>query len=416
MVSEMSMGAERVGGDVIMKEYLLKRESMEEGTEETPIIKLLNSFLTEGIKANASDIHIEPRAERLVIRMRTDGQLMECVELEKKLHPALIARTKIMAGMDIAEKRLPQDGHFKMVFQGREMHIRTSTIPTVYGEKAVLRFLNAGAEIDFAKTFGMNPENFEKVQEILRHPYGIMYITGPTGSGKTTTLYMILESLASNPVNIVTIEEPVERNIDGVNQIQVNRPAGLTFESGLRAILRQDPDIIMVGETRDSQTAMVSVRAAITGHLVLSTLHTNDAVGAIMRLVDMGVEPFLVADSLSGIVAQRLVRKICPYCKMEIPASEEDCMILEADIKKLWRGKGCHRCKGTGYRGRMAVHEVVVIDKNIRRMIARNRPEEEIYDYVEHVQKMTTLKKHVLRLVKEGVTTVEEFVRVADRK
>lgn len=248
--------------------------------------------------------------------------------------------------------------------------------------------------------------------EILRHPHGIMYITGPTGSGKTTTLYMILERLVQKPINIVTIEDPVEKNINGVNQMQVNQQAGLTFESGLRAILRQDPDVIMVGETRDSQTAQISVRAAITGHFVLSTLHTNDAVSAIVRMIDMGVEPFMVANSLSGVLAQRLARKICPNCAKEMPATEEEKVVLGRHVEKVRRGAGCHLCNNTGYKGRTAVHEIVLIDKEIRRMVTQNKPIEEIYDYVERNQQMTSLKANMMQLIREGITTVEEMVRL----
>lgn len=380
--------------------------------DQTPVVKLLNSLLVRGYKANASDIHVEPQEETLVVRMRIDGQLVEYAVLEKKLHQPLIARAKIMAGMDIAEKRLPQDGHFKTMIHTLEMNVRANTIPTIYGEKIVLRFLNTSVAIDKAETFGMNEENYIKVQEILRHPHGIMYITGPTGSGKTTTLYMILEQLVQKPINIVTIEDPVEKNIAGINQMQVNQQAGLTFESGLRAILRQDPDVIMVGETRDNQTAEISVRAAITGHFVLSTLHTNDAVSAIVRMIDMGVEPFMVANSLSGVLAQRLARKICPNCAREVPVNEEERAVLGPDVKTVRRGAGCHMCNHTGYKGRIAVHEIVLIDKEIRRMITQNKSIEEIYAYVEEHQHMNSLKANMMQLIHEGITTVEEMIRL----
>ena len=380
--------------------------------DQTPVVKLLNSLLVRGYKANASDIHVEPQEEKLVVRMRIDGQLVEYAVLDKKLHQPLIARAKIMAGMDIAEKRLPQDGHFKTAIHSLEMNVRANTIPTIYGEKIVLRFLNTSAAIDKAETFGMNDENYTKVQEILRHPHGIMYITGPTGSGKTTTLYMILEQLVQKPINIVTIEDPVEKNISGINQMQVNQQAGLTFEAGLRAILRQDPDVIMVGETRDSQTAEISVRAAITGHFVLSTLHTNDAVSAIVRMIDMGVEPFMVANSLSGVLAQRLARKICPNCAKELPANEEEKAVLGPGVKTVRRGTGCHLCNNTGYKGRIAVHEIVLIDKGIRGMITQNKSIDEIYAYVEEHQHMNSLKANMLQLIREGITTVEEMIRL----
>lgn len=380
--------------------------------DETRIVGLLDSLLIHGYEENASDIHIEPREKNLVIRMRIDGQLVEYMSLEKELHPPLIARTKILSGMDIAEKRLPQDGHMKTEVQGREMNIRSSTIPTIYGEKAVLRFLNRNMPIDRADTFGMSEENYRKVLDILKRPNGILYITGPTGSGKTTTLYMILDYLVKNPINIITIEDPVEKNIDGISQIQVNPQAGLTFELGLRAALRQDPDVIMIGETRDSQTAKISVRAAITGHLVLSTLHTNDAVNVIVRMADMGVEPFLAADSLNGIVAQRLVRKICPECAVWTEPDKEELAVLGPGIKRIRKGMGCCFCNYTGYKGRMAVHEVLMVDKEIRKMIAGRTSVEEIYEYAVSVQKIVPLKSNIADLVKQGVTTADEFVRL----
>lgn len=300
----------------------------------------------------------------------------------------------------------------KTEVQGREMNIRSSTIPTIYGEKAVLRFLNRNMPIDRADTFGMSEENYRKVLDILKRPNGILYITGPTGSGKTTTLYMILDYLVKNPINIITIEDPVEKNIDGISQIQVNPQAGLTFELGLRAALRQDPDVIMIGETRDSQTAKISVRAAITGHLVLSTLHTNDAVNVIVRMADMGVEPFLAADSLNGIVAQRLVRKICPECAVWTEPNKEELAVLGPGIKRIRKGMGCCFCNYTGYKGRMAVHEVLMVDKEIRKMIAGRTSVEEIYEYAASVQKIVPLKSNIADLVKQGITTVDEFVRL----
>lgn len=380
--------------------------------DETMVVRLLDSLMLYGYEENASDIHLEPRENKLAVRMRIDGQLMEYKIFEKSLHPALIARTKILSGMDIAEKRIPQDGHIKTEVGGIEMNIRTSTIPTIHGEKAVLRFLNRNTPVDRKDTFGMNEENYRMVLDILNRPNGILYFTGPTGSGKTTTLYMILDYLLKKPINIVTIEDPVEKNIDGVNQMQVNAAAGLTFETGLRAALRQDPDVIMIGETRDNLTAKISVRAAVTGHLVLSTLHTNDAVSAIVRMTDMEVEPFLTADSLSGVVSQRLVRKICPKCAVEEAADEESRKVLGPGIKRLRRGTGCGFCNLTGYKGRIAVHEVLVIDKEMRKMIGKGCLAEEIYEYARKAQKITSLKSDLLSLVERGITTEEEFVRL----
>jgi type IV pilus assembly protein PilB len=333
--------------------------------------------------------------------------------LSTTLHPALIARLKIMADMDIAEKRIPQDGHFKVIIEGTPINARVSVIPTVYGEKAVIRYLYTNASITNAHMFGMTDDNYKKFSKMLTIPYGIIYITGPTGSGKTTTLYMVLESLLERNVNITTIEDPVERNIERVNQMQVNNVSGLTFSVGLRALLRQDPDIIMVGETRDGETASISIRAAITGHLVLSTLHTNDAVSTVVRLADMGVPHYLIASSLVGVVAQRLVRKICPHCKYEYTPSEAERELLPEKLITLGRGRGCEYCHNTGYRGRIAIHEILEIDKNIRKMIIQNTPVDNIYDYAIREQGLKTLKDSVFALVKEGITTVEEMSKIA---
>lgn len=378
---------------------------------EVSAVEILEQLLLEGYKKKASDIHIEPRKDGLVIRIRVDGMLVEHKKMEAEVHPSLVARAKIICGMDIAEKRLPQDGHCKVEIDGVEMDLRASSVPTIYGEKMVLRFLNTRVHVENEETFGMDEENYKKVLEMLKRPNGIIYITGPTGSGKTTTLYLILERLIKAPVNIMTIEDPVEKQMEGINQIQVQEQTGLTFEKGLRAIMRQDPDIIMVGETRDYETAKISVSAAITGHLVLSTLHTNDAVSAIVRMEDMGIEPYLAANSLSGVVAQRLVRKVCPHCSAESAVDEKDA-VLGISAKTVRTAVGCEHCNGTGYKGRVAIHEVVLIDKHIRRMITEKCTTEEIYQYVEKTQGIRRLKSDMIRLVNEGVTTVEELLRV----
>ena len=392
-----------------MRHNILKRNEQEK-TEQSAVV-LLEKLLLDGYRKSASDIHIEPREECLMVRIRVDGMLVEHMKLESEAHPSLIARAKILCGMDIAEKRLPQDGHCKVEVDGVEMDLRASSVPTVYGEKIVLRFLNTRFHVEHEDTFGMDEENYQKVLEILKRPNGIIYITGPTGSGKTTTLYLILERLVKAPVNIMTIEDPVEKQIAGINQIQVMEQTGLTFEKGLRAIMRQDPDIIMVGETRDHETAKISVSAAITGHLVLSTLHTNDAVSAIIRMEDMGIEPYLVANSLSGVVAQRLARKVCPHCSQEMEIGKEETMLgIKTDTVR--KAVGCDHCNGTGYKGRVAIHEVVVIDKHIRGMIAEKRTIEEIYQYVEKTQNIRRLKEDMIRLVEEGITTVEELLRL----
>ena len=380
--------------------------------DQTPVVKLLNSLLVRGYTTGVSDIHIEPYETELLVRMRIDGQLIDYVTLQPQLHLPLIARTKILCGMDIAEKRLPQDGHFKNTIEGFEMNVRANVIPTIYGEKAVLRFLNTTATIERADTFGMDEENYQKCLEILQNPHGVIYITGPTGSGKTTTLYLMLERLTKQPINVATMEDPVEKNLPRINQMEVNPQAGLTFEIGLPALLRQDPDVIMLGETRDSQTAQISVRSAITGHLVLSTLHTNDAVSAIVRMEDMGVEPFMVANSLVGVVAQRLAKKLCPSCRYADTPTPEEQDMLGPDVTQVYRSKGCHMCNSTGYKGRVAVHEVITIDKNMRRMISAEQDIDDIYQYVRDNQHATTLRGGLIRLVRNGVTDPSEVVRL----
>ncbi len=386
--------------------------NIDENDGDATVVKLLNSMLSQGRAAGASDIHIEPFEDKTRVRMRVDGVIIDYITLPVGIHQSLIARVKIMSGLDIAERRLPQDGHFRAKIDDNDVNIRTSVIPTVYGEKAVLRFLTTNSSIDRAEYYGMDEDNYKKVCEILKAPHGIFYITGPTGSGKTTTLYMILERMAQNQVNISTIEDPVERNIDRINQMQVNPVAGLTFETGLRSLLRQDPDVIMVGETRDSQTAAISVRAAITGHLVFSTLHTNDAVSSIVRLEDMGLPRYMIASSIVGVMAQRLVRKVCPYCRKEYAPDASEAAILGPTVKKLYRGTGCPYCKNTGYKGRIAIHEVLIIDREMRRMITDGASIDDMTAYAIKKQGMKNLSYSAAMLVAQGVTTTEELLRV----
>ncbi len=383
-----------------------------DGDEEVPVIHLLNSLIERAIKSNASDVHIEPFERETKVRMRIDGVILEYVTLQRNVHQSLIARIKIMANLDIAEKRIPQDGHFRVRTEEGSVNIRVSLMPTVFGEKAVMRVMASSVQLDHAAQFGMDDYSYRQFLPVLSSPNGIIYITGPTGSGKSTTLYMILDYLSSGMVNVATIEDPVEKNMPGVNQTQVNNVAGLTFDIGLRALLRQDPDIIMVGETRDGETAVTSVRAAITGHMVLSTLHTNDAVSSIMRLADMGVETYLIANSLTALVAQRLVRKVCPNCARKMEATPEEQVLLGKDIRTVCRGMGCHQCNYTGYKGRTAIHEIVTIDAGIRRMISNHATVEEITRYAVEHQGMRTLRQSMLNLVKEGVTTPEEMLKV----
>lgn len=359
---------------------LVRIEESESGDPEAPIVKLLSSLLDRAVSTGASDIHIEPFEGKTRVRMRIDGTIVDYVTLERSVHQPLIARIKIMANLDIAERRLPQDGHFR-IRAGQEGHvnIRVSLLPTVFGEKAVLRILAAAGHVDHAEHFGMDDDSYARFLPMLNSPNGIIYLTGPIGSGKSTTLYMVLEYLSRRQVNISTVEDPVEQNVPGINQTQVNPVAGLTFESGLRALLRQDPDIIMVGETRDGETAGISVRAAITGHLVLSTLHT----------------------------------KVCPHCAREAAVTPQEQALLGRDIRTVRRGAGCMHCNGTGYRGRVAVHEIVAVDRSIRRMISRGAEAEEIEAYAREHQGMKSLREKGLELVREGVTTPEELLRIA---
>ena len=407
--------AETANEDFAQSEaQLLEVDESESGDPEAPIVKLLNSLLDRAISTGASDVHIEPFEANTRVRMRIDGTIIDYVALQRSVHQPLIARIKIMANLDIAERRLPQDGHFRIrIGRNEHVNIRVSLLPTVFGEKAVMRILATAGAIDHAGHFGMDDESYAKFLPMLNSPNGIIYITGPTGSGKSTTLYMVLEYLSHRQVNISTVEDPVEKTLLGINQTQVNPVAGLTFEAGLRALLRQDPDVIMVGETRDGETAGISVRAAITGHLVLSTLHTNDAVSSIVRLADMGIDHYLIANSLVGLVAQRLMRKVCPHCAREVPVTPQEQAFLGEGIAAVKRGTGCTHCNGTGYRGRIAVHEIVTIDRNIRRMISRGAETEEIEAYAREQQGMRTLKEKGLELVKQGITTPEELIKIA---
>lgn len=391
----------------------LEIENLDNSDDEAPIIRLLNSLIERAIKTGASDVHIEPFEKETRVRMRIDGAILEYVNIQRNIHAPLIARIKILANLDIAERRLPQDGHFRVALDDGQVNIRVSILPTVFGEKAVMRIMASNGKLDHADHFGMDEYSYKQFAPLLNYPNGIIYITGPTGSGKSTTLYMVLEYLTGRNINISTIEDPVEKNLPGINQTQVNPVAGLTFDVGLRALMRQDPDVIMVGETRDGETAGTSVRAAITGHVVLSTLHTNDAVSSIVRLEDMGVETYLVANSLVGLVAQRLLRKVCPNCAKEVETTEQERLFLGEDVKTVRKGMGCSHCNNTGYKGRIAVHEILAMDNTIRRMVVNHDSVEAITAYAREHQHMRTLKESGLILVKEGVTTPEELMKIS---
>lgn len=372
----------------------------------------LEQLVSDAYQQDASDIHIESLEHAVRIRIRVDGMLLEHQILDVDEGAQLMIKIKVISKVNIAEKRIPQDGHFVMKLEQTVLNVRVAVMPTVYGEKVVMRLLSKKSPIDEEVHFGMQPDSYEKVKCMIQAPYGLIYITGPTGSGKTTTLYEMLRLLKQQNVNVSTIEDPIERRIEGVNQTQVNQVAGLTFEVGLRGLLRQDPDIIMVGETRDLETAQISARAAITGHLVLSTLHTNHAASAITRLKDMGLESYVIADSLVGIIAQRLVRKVCNHCsiEVEVPKVEQD--FFGGKIRMVKQAVGCQFCNQTGYLGRIAIHEVLEVDKNMRELIFSNATTEEIKDYAVSRQKMITLKQAGANLVEKGITTIEEWKRV----
>ena len=390
-----------------------QRTGMElsDDVQAAPAVRLTNSIINQAIATNASDIHIEPFENYVAVRYRVDGVLFESNRIPQNLYSAVSTRIKIMAGMNIAEKRLPQDGRIELEVKGRSYDFRVSSLPTVFGEKIVIRVLDR-TTFDYTRDkLGFTERENEMMDKIIRMPYGIVLLTGPTGSGKTTTLYSLLSEVNTPDKNIVTIEDPVEYMLPGINQVQVNPKAGLTFAAGLRSILRQDPDIIMIGEIRDEETAQIAVRAAITGHLVLSTLHTNDAPGAITRLVDMGVEPYLAADAIVAVIAQRLVRKLCPNCREPYTAEGNEMMILNLDKPvRLYRAVGCPACQNSGYRGRTAIHEVMMVGREHRNIIARGGSAEEIRE-VSISQGMVDLYESCRRLVLDGVTSIQEMVR-----
>ncbi|MDD4797597.1 MAG: ATPase, T2SS/T4P/T4SS family [Eubacteriales bacterium] len=381
-----------------------------EDVENSPIVRLIDSLLERAVRQGASDIHIEPSEDDVRVRMRIDGALVQVLTTPRNAQSAMLTRIKIMGNINIAERRIPQDGRCELSVLGHEIDVRISTLPTMYGEKAVLRILDRNSFLLPKSDLGFTQENLQKFDLLLKNPHGIILVTGPTGSGKSTTLYTMLNELNEERKNVITIEDPVEYVIKGLNQVQVNTKAGLTFATGLRSILRQDPDIIMVGEIRDQETADIAIRAAITGHLVLSTLHTNDAANTVARLTDMGVESYLLSSALVGIIAQRLVRKICPACKVkaEHPPRELEAFGLSADTV-LHKGEGCALCNNTGYYGRMAVHEVMMLDRSI---IHRNATADELHEYaIKHG--MVTLKDACVDLLKAGRITLEDAMAVA---
>lgn len=405
------------------QEYAREREDLaaklaegdlsSQDVQSSPVVQLVTSMVEQAARQRASDIHIEAKEDSVRVRFRIDGSLYEKFTYSIHLLPAIMARLKIIGGMDIAEKRKPQDGRFTIMVDKREYDIRVSVLPTVYGEKCVMRLAQKKALTRNKSELGFSPSELQAFDDILKNPNGILLVTGPTGSGKSTTLYTALSELNKEDVNIVTVEDPVEANIDGINQVQVNVKADLTFASALRSILRQDPDIIMIGEIRDGETAQIAVQASITGHLVVSTLHTNSAAGSINRLINMGVEGYLLADSLVGIIAQRLVRRLCPYCKKphSITDTERRIMGIRADVNpEIYEPVGCERCDNTGYSGRIGIYEIMKITPPLKELISKNASVSELKQMGMR-EGMHTLRQSATMLVIKGITSVHEMIK-----
>ncbi len=388
-------------------------------TSDAPIIKLVNHIISQSIKARASDIHIEPYQSSFKVRYRVDGILYDLLSPPMGIQPALISRIKVMAKMNIAEKRLPQDGRFEVKMGGQSIDVRVSIIPSSFGERLVLRLLNKSGSLLRLTEIGLSSERLASLENLVRSPNGIILVTGPTGSGKTTTLYAILSSINTPDINIITIEDPIEYQIKGISQMQVNPKINLTFARGLRSIVRQDPDVILIGEIRDRETAEIAVHSALTGHLVFSTLHTNDSASAITRLVDIGIEPFLISSSVMAVVAQRLIRVLCSYCK---EASEPDYIALEGlgvipdkfKDGKIYKAKGCEKCFNTGYKSRMAIFEIMVLNSHLKNLILKTYDSNRIKNEALN-QNMITLRQDGIQKLLDGITTIEEVLRVTQR-
>ena len=383
--------------------------------DNAPIVKIVRTMLEQAIRQGASDIHIEPLERNLRIRYRIDGALREVMDYNTTLLPAMVARVKIMSGLDISEKRKPQDGRLTLQVDNREYDVRVSVLPTVFGEKTVMRLTAKDGLSREKKYLGLTPEDEERLDGILKNPHGIILVTGPTGSGKSTTCYTVLSELNREEVNIITVEDPVEANVDGVNQVQVNVKADLTFANALRSILRQDPDIIMIGEIRDGETAGIAVKASITGHLVISTLHTNSTAASITRLIDMGVEPYLIGDSVVGIIAQRLVRKLCPKCRKAREATDQEKKLLMVPAsmpQMVYEPVGCEDCGGIGYRGRTAIYEIMPVTAKLRNRIHDKVTADELQE-IAVSEGMSTLRMAAAKKVKEGITSCAEMIKVA---
>lgn len=417
--------AEKVAQDLIQKEKESVKNKkneeeenplseLEKATANAPVVKLVDTIIQNSIRMGASDIHVEPFESEVRVRARVDGSLQNMVSIPKESQNTLTTRIKILANLNIAEKRIPQDGRILTQIEGKGVDLRVSILPTVNGEKVVIRILSKDSALMNKQSLGMREDDMKKLEGILQNPFGIILVTGPTGSGKSTTLYAVLNELNTLDKNIITVEDPVEFMVDGINQVNVNVKAGLTFASGLRSILRQDPDIIMVGEIRDGETAEIAIRAAITGHVVLSTLHTNDAPSTVARLVDMGIEPYLISTSVTGIIAQRLVRKVCKKCAKKYYASDYEKSILGIDKNQkviLTKGEGCPQCNGTGYKGRIGIYEILPIERNVRDAISQGKNADELQD-IAVMDGMKTLRMACTEHVYDGITTIDELVRV----
>lgn len=408
----------------VAERYTKEKETQNKGKEDetvyddvnnSPIVLLVKAIIEQAVRQRASDVHIEPFEHTIRVRYRVDGILSEVMNYEINLLPAVVARIKIIGDMDISEKRKPQDGRITIIVDREEFDIRVSILPTVYGEKIVMRITSKKGLTKAKKELGFSDEEMQKFDLILKHPHGMILVTGPTGSGKSTTLYTALSELNTSEVNIITVEDPVEANIDGINQVQVNPKAEMTFATALRSILRQDPDIIMIGEIRDLETAEIAVRASITGHLVVSTLHTNSAASTITRLVDMGIEPYLIADATVGVIAQRLVRRLCPSCKKIHITEELEYELLGVDKNDeitIYEPCGCHICNGTGYFGRIGLYEIMPISSRIKEIISRNGSANQIRD-IALEEGMNTLQMSARKLVLDGITSMDEMKKIA---
>jgi type IV pilus assembly protein PilB len=392
-------------------------EALESVVDDAPIVKFVNALISQAVRDRASDIHIEPGEKEVRVRYRVDGVLHEVMQQSSRIHPSVVSRLKIMADLDIAERRIPQDGRISLRTGGKQIDLRLSTLPTVYGEKVVMRILDASSVVLELSDLGFMDHNYARFESSFTKPYGMILVTGPTGSGKSTTLYATLNVINKPEVNIVTTEDPVEYRLPGINQVQINVKAGLTFPAALRSILRQDPDVVLVGEMRDHETAHIGMEAALTGHLVLSTLHTNDAPSAVTRLTEMKIDPFLVASAVDCVLAQRLVRKLCGKCKEPYEPSPEELKVAglpwgdQDALPTLFRAVGCSSCAKTGYRGRVAVHEVMLVTEEIERLIVERASTDEIAKFAS-AQGMRTLREDGLAKVLLGRTTLEEVARV----